>query len=47
MSFVEHTRVEMENPSRELTESPPTLLELRLRVAPLFSMWYRYEGRVR
>lgn len=41
VSFVEHTRVEMENTSRELTESPPTLLELRLRVAPLFSMWCR------
>ncbi|KAL0608481.1 hypothetical protein AAY473_025098 [Plecturocebus cupreus] len=35
----------MENTSRELTESPPMLLELRLRVAPLFSTWCR--GRCR
>ena len=41
VSFVEHTSVAMQKTSRELTESPPALLELRLKVAPLFSTWCR------
>ncbi len=48
VSLVEQTSVAMVNVSLELTDRPPTLLELRISVDPLWlSEWLRSDGRDR